>query len=192
MGSVVIGGDTFQIYGTSAGADSYWRAELSAVWSTATPDQKASALVNATRLLDRMNWKGAPVGVPQIDVVLQWPRTGVTDRDGAAVSSAAVPDQVIKATYELARMLRTNPALMTDVTSGKNIKRVQAGPTEVEFFNPTLGISGRFPQNITELIGQFLDGSSGGAVSGSASYGTDGTTTSAFDDSAGYPLTGPN
>lgn len=191
MGTVTISGNTYQIYGTDTGglssADAYWAAALgtgATSWAAATQATKDAALVQATRLLDRQSWKGSPVGTPQIDVVLQWPRTGVTDRSGAAVSSLSVPDQVVKACYELAGAILVDPTLATTEMSGKNIKRASpGGGVSVEYFVPTLGISGRFPVQVQELVGQFLDSSTASAyVSGSAASGADGTAVSQFSD----------
>lgn len=188
MGSVVIGGNTFQIYGTEAGADTYWSAGLGEgadAWvAAATGDRQKQALVAATRLLDRQSWLGTPVGTPVIDVVLQWPRSGI---DG--VSSLSVPDAVDKACYELAAALLVDSDIQTQATTGSNLKRVKADTVEAEFFQGTLGITGPLPKQVMDLIGQWLAGSS--VAAGSViSYGTD--AESQFDSEDAYEVSSPN
>lgn len=194
MGTVNIDGTNFTIYGTQADADKFHIVALDGAakaYNGASDDDRARGLVNATRLLDRQAWQGLPVGTPVMDSVLQWPRTGVVDRNGTAVSSASVPDQVIKATFTLAGMIIEDPTVLTQEQSGSNTRRIKAGAVEIEKFQDTLGLSGRFEKIIMELIGQFLSGTSGGELSGSTSYGTDGTTESVFTEDASYGLTRP-
>lgn len=189
MGSVVINGNTYQIYGDQAGATVYHDASLgdaAGAWAVAAPaTTQRKALVAATRLLDRQRWKGIPVGAPAIDVVLEWPRTGVTDRYGNAVSSLTVPDDVIVACYELAAMILNDASVQDNATSGSNVASVQAGPAAVSFFRPTLGQTGRFDTKIQELVGQYLGGSSTSEGSAEA-FGTD--FASSFDSEDSYGI----
>lgn len=190
MPQITINASNYQVYQDVANTDKYWQAMVGPyadAWVlAANAAKKPLALVQATRLLDRVLWQGLPVGVPLTDVVLQWPRTGVVDAKGNAVSSASVPNLIIVADMELAAALILDPSIFTTEMSGANVKKVDAGGgVGVEFFVPTLGITGRFPQQIQELIGQFLSGSTGGALSGSFSTGTTGTQTSAFGTTTG-------
>lgn len=195
MGSVIIGANTYQIYGDQAGATSYLAAELddaAVAWMLAdAATAQRQSLVMATRMIDRQRWQGLPVGAPVIDTVLQWPRTGVIDRYGTAVSSASVPDRVVKATYELAAMLFDDPSKQDVAVAGSNVSSVGAGPAQVSFFRPTIGQLGRFDTRIQELLGEFLGS---GTTSGSEGYGTtdaDGNDiTSAFDDTDTFSIIG--
>lgn len=189
MGTVTIGGNPYEIYGTEAAADVYWAGGLGEgadAWAVAAAitDRHKQSLVAATRLLDRMPWIGTPVGTPVIDVVLQWPRSGI---DG--VSSLSVPDVVQKACYELAAALLVDSDLQTQATTGSNVKHVVADTVEVEFFQGTLGITGPLPKQVMDLIGVYLSGSSVAAGS-TLSYGVD--AESQFDDDDAYDVSSTN
>lgn len=186
MGTVTISGKNFEVYGTSVGADDYHVASIgdaADAWTAATATEHDKAHVAATRMLDRQRWKGDPVGVPVVDVVLQWPRTGVTDRKGNEVSSASVPTAIITATYELAAMLLEDASAQDNATSGSNVSSVSAGPASVSFFRPTLGVTGRFATRIQELVGEFLEG--GVSMAGEAFNNED---ESAFDTTDAYDI----
>lgn len=190
MGTVTISGSNFEIYSTLLAAQTYFKAGLGDApiafrAAVSTVGLQEQALVEATRMLDRQRWKGLPVGVPVIDVVLQWPRTGVTDRLGAEVSSASVPDKIQKATYELAGALLVDAAKKDAAMSGSNIASVAAGPASVSFFRPTLGVTGRFDTIIQELVGEFLGG--GSTMAGEAFNNDD---ESSFDASDVYGING--
>jgi hypothetical protein len=167
MGSVTIGGNPYTVYGTSTLAGIYWTGRqigpMYDAWSKASADKKASAQVMAYDILERQLYVDAAATFDLRDAIQAF-------RD---------------ASYQLAAMILADPNVYSQVTSGKNIKKVEAAVgTSVEFFNPTLGISGRFENNIQELIGQYLKSSSGGEVSGSFASGTTENQTSAFDPTA--------
>jgi len=154
MGTVSINSNNFTIYGTSAAADIHWDGSIgdtATLWAASDDDTRAKGLVSATRLLDRQRYVDAAATFSLRDAI-------------TAFQTAC---------YELAGMIIENPSLVTDATSGQNIKRVDAGGgVGVEFFSPTLGITGRFPTNIQELIGEYLAGAEGGEISGSYVSGT--------------------
>lgn len=84
-------------------ADAYWSARLYAdVWTAATADQKAVAMMNATRLLDELPWKGQRTTIPQS---LRWPRVGMFDRDGIYVLNLQIPTVLKDCTAELAGLM---------------------------------------------------------------------------------------
>lgn len=161
MGTVTIGSTSYTIYGTRAAADEYWAAMLgqaATAWEDADDADADKALVSATRLLDRQSY------VEEAETFAL--RDAIENADGLEVFQVAC--------YELAGALLVDPTLLSTPTSGKNIKRVSAVEgTEVEFFAPTLGITGRFPTQVQELIGDYLAGAEIGSVSGSFSSGTD-------------------
>jgi len=105
-------------------------------WATRTADQKGAALVAATNRLDLFSYKGSKTGSPQPN---QFPRTGITDRDGVAVPDTDVPLDMANATIYLAGSIATKPAAAGMAGTGSNNKRVKAGSAEVEFFKPTAG-----------------------------------------------------
>ncbi len=189
--SVTISGTAYEVYGsiadlaTYAGGSILWQSTYAGI----TADNRARALVEATRLLDRQRWQGAKVDDGQ---ALAWPRTGVTV-DGAEVSSASVPADITTAAYELAIAAMADASVIAGTSTGNKVSSVSAKGVGVTFFAPVTG--SRFPDRVMELIGAYLGGSSdssGFGASGSAgsySSGTDGA--SAFDDCDTYSLTGP-
>jgi hypothetical protein len=152
-GTVTINGTDYTIYGTRAAADAYWESSLGPyadAWEANTV-KRDRALVQARRLLDRIQW--------------------IAEADTFAERDAIENFQL--ASYEIAAALIVDPNLFTSETSGKNIKAIYAGDgVGVQFFMPTLGITGRFPVQIQELIGVYLAGQQAGSVSGSYSSGT--------------------
>lgn len=83
-----------------------------------SPEMHQFYLGWATRVLDqKTDWKGTKNSATQ---GLRWPRTGVFDRDGLAISSTIVPREVKAATCELARWLLTN-----DPAAGQDIERIK-------------------------------------------------------------------
>lgn len=89
--------------------DVYHEGHLYATaWTGATADQKAAALVMATRLIDaQFQFGGSRATSEQ---ALQWPRVGCQDPDagglnGGKVDGGTVPQGVIDATCETARAL---------------------------------------------------------------------------------------
>jgi hypothetical protein len=92
-------------YADVATGDAYHDGHLYATaWTVATADQKAVALVMATRVLDAEYRFG---GVKAKDgQALQWPRSECREPDtGDVVPDDAVPKALVDATCELAREL---------------------------------------------------------------------------------------
>ncbi len=176
MGQVTISGTNFDVYGTRAAADTYMIARIGSSWTASSSTDRNRALVSATRQLDRQNWTGERVAVAP-GQPLEFPRTGLVDKDGIAVSSASVPLIMEEANYELALELLADPAVQEAGSTGSNTKKVKAGSTSVEFFRPTSGT--KFPTIIQELVGLWLE-SADPADTGNVAFGTDGCST--FED----------
>ena len=71
-----------------------------AVWAAYTTAQREGYLIEATAYLDaHVEWQGTQISSTQ---ALGWPRGGVVNRYGIAVSSTAVPDAVKAAVIEIA------------------------------------------------------------------------------------------
>lgn len=160
MSTITIDGDDYIIYDDLILANKYNKLALGTrgqLWKDADDDKKGTYLVNARMLIDRQSYIGS-----------------------AATFDLRNAIEVFReASYEIATMLMANPDIMTQVTSGSNIKRVAVdGGPSVTYFNPTLGISGKFDQNIMDLIGAYLASNATSGTSGSFSSGTDGTHTS--------------
>ena len=92
-------------YANVADGDAYHAGHLYAsAWTAATADQKAVALVMASRLLDaEFRFAGTRANSAQ---ALQWPREDCGDPDtGDVVSANSIPKILVAATCELAREL---------------------------------------------------------------------------------------
>lgn len=91
-------------YASIANGDAYHDAHLYATdWTGATDATKDKALAMATRQLDeKFRWDGTKESETN---ALQWPRHGTTDRGGWAIDSDEIPQDLINATAELARLL---------------------------------------------------------------------------------------
>lgn len=149
MPTPVVGTDS---YVTVAEADTYHLASIhGANWTAAVTLTKEQALLTATRMLERQEWVGAKTSPSQ---ALDWPRTGVVDPEGVAVSSATVPAFIKNAQMELALALINDPSVQTSVDTSLNTRRLKAGSAEIEYFRPTSG--SRFPTIVAELVNFYL------------------------------------
>lgn len=84
--------------------DTYFanRGTVPEQWTAASPANQERALLTAAEWMDRTygaRWKGARSSTSQIR---DWPRTGVTDRDGNSLSSTTTPTAVRYANAEAA------------------------------------------------------------------------------------------
>lgn len=118
-------------YLSVAGADSYHASHGNpSAWSSASTAAKESALQLATQFLD-LTYGGQWLGVRIIETMsLDWPRYGVTDRDGFVIDSDAVPVQIEHATAYLALQVVNGDTLSPVVSAGTNIssESVTVGP----------------------------------------------------------------
>lgn len=150
-------------------ADTYFDDAIHAsAWEDSTSDIKAKALVTATRMMDRQDWNGTKYQDAPTQV-LDWPRSGLFDSEGNALSETVVPQEILDATCELALALVQNSGLQDSTNTGNNIKRLKAGSVELEYIRGTSG--SRFPTIIDELVGLWLAGSPN--YSGPFIYGAD-------------------
>jgi hypothetical protein len=99
-------------YANVADGDAYHAGHLYAsAWTAATADNKAVALVMASRLIDAEYQFGGTRSVAS--QALQWPREDCSDPDaGDMVAETMVPKAVVEAACELAREL-----IVTDRTA---------------------------------------------------------------------------
>lgn len=95
-----VGSATANSYVTVAEGDTYFDERLNvSAWTDAAADDKARALIMATRRIDMEEFEGEKAASGQ---ALQWPRIGAIDPDGYEYDSAAIPQIVQDATCELA------------------------------------------------------------------------------------------
>lgn len=84
--------------------------------------------------------------------VAEWPRTGVMDYYGYAVSSATVPDAIERATYEVAlRVLKDRDVLSPDVAPNKYKRVTIEGAISVDYADTSGGLQTQMP-----IVGQIL------------------------------------
>lgn len=116
-------------YVSESEADSYFDDRLYVqAWTDATPAQRESALIMASRAVDGQNYAGSVTNDSQ---AMAWPRQGVYDRERRAIDSAVVPQAVKDAQCEVALALLTeDPAEARD----PNTASVKAGAVEMSFY----------------------------------------------------------
>ena len=144
---------------TVAEATAYNDSHLySSAWENAENDQKIIACIWATRILDsNYAWKGIIASSTQ---ALQWPRYGVLDRNNQFyLSSTTIPQFLINATAELARLLieKDRLAEIDDQVSG--IKAVTADVVSVQFSTDLQDKKKIVPDSVYMLISWYLEGS---------------------------------
>lgn len=159
-----------------------------APWAELDEDTQNRCLLTATRLLERQCWNGTKTDPVQ---VMQHPREGLVNKNGEAVDSSTVAQEVIDAECELAFLISQDADQETAGGIGNNISSVGAGSAKVSFFRPTGGAGGvgsqRFPPIVFELIGQFMCGFGGG----SPPFITGTDVVSSFSDEQGFGLSDP-
>lgn len=129
------GASTADAYASLAAALAYHAAMGNAGWASAVDADRETALRRATKWIDatyRKRWIGFRVnGRAQ---PLDWPQTGVFDRDGFAVDSTTIPDEVVNATCEAAlRELTTPGMLLPDYVPAERVKTASAGPVSITY-----------------------------------------------------------
>lgn len=150
-----------EVYGGLPAATAYIGARIGdayETWRGLSTDDQGRTLVSATSYLDRIAWKGTATTPAVGGTTLQWPRTGVTRSNGTAVDPNTVPVEITSATFELAALIADDPDIVSQLDSGSNIEKVNAGGAGVTFFAPTSandGSASRLPYVVQQLIGQF-------------------------------------
>jgi hypothetical protein len=181
MATITIDGVDYDVYADIETADDYLQADFAATaWRAETDDdQKGRALVTATRLLDRLNWKGDKEDPDQPNA---FPRSGMGLSD---IDDDEIPQEIIDASIILARDIHSGSKVDSQANNEQTIKRQKAGSVEQEFFRSFVDPT-RLPQAVLELVRRFLAGAAlpGGAIA-SGVHGC-----SAFDPdySIGQPI----
>lgn len=165
-------------YANVAACDAYHAAHLYATaWTAATSDQKAIALVMATRTINNnFNFYGYKVGMEQ---GLDWPRARVPNPHinatgrvgygqtaiGAFYDESSLPRELVQATCEMARELLTANRTQDDASKGIASLGLGQGAISITF-NP-----GDRKQALTDEVLRLLEplgtprgGSRGGQV----------------------------
>lgn len=189
MGTVSINGNSYPIHGTLGGAQQYLEASIGshadawrALVAAGNDDQQGRLLVAATRVLYTLNWQGTPTVANQKTA---FPRDGVED-----VADGTTPDDVVSAEYELAALAAANPSVLSAMSTGSNVKKMTAGPVDIEYFRPTdvLETALPLPKAVYDLIAKYFKQTSDGSLA--AAYGVDPCDESAaesqFEDCDAY------
>lgn len=159
MGSVTIGANDYDIYGTQAAATIYLGAKIGQTeWTAAGTSTQAQALVTATRLIE----------------------TWLTSKGFTEDPATSTDVNIQNATYELAYALVVSPSLQGAANQNGNRRRVKAGSAEVEYFRPERG--GRFPVQVQALLNAFSDAEGGSSLGLPVASGTCEESTLDADD----------
>lgn len=144
-----VGGVSSNSYLTLADAETYFASRLyTDTWDEASDDRKNRALIMATRLMDTwFDWSGE---VASINQALLWPRMGVIRPNrtlfvgssvwpwanlttGLQEPSNAIPTRIAEATAVWAQELLASDRTADSTTESEGLKRLKAGPIELEF-----------------------------------------------------------
>jgi DnaT-like ssDNA binding protein len=141
-----VGGVSANSYVTLAAAEAYFLGRLSDdAWDEADEATRESALIMATTRLDAEPFVGSVVSSTQR---LQWPRSGVYDRNGYAYLTTAIPRPIQEATFELALVLLNDPDALggSDLSEFQNLR---LGSLDV---TPRLTAGGALPSTVLRLL----------------------------------------
>lgn len=146
MLDVTPGSPTADSYGSLAGAAAYHAARGNAAWTGDDEDLEA-ALRRATLAIDWLYQERFPgTRTNGRSQALQWPRTGVVDREGYSVPSDAIPVEIERATYEaaLVELLSAGSFSTPESTSGSVISET-IGDISITYASPQTGSAPSYP-----------------------------------------------
>jgi hypothetical protein len=127
-------------------------------WTDADEDTQTRALITATLLIVVAiadGWGGWPASTTQ---ALPMPRSGLRSRLNAAIPSNVIPLALAYATAEYARQLISAGAMPSAPSDTAGLKRVKAGPVEIEFDgSASVGSDGRLPIDIFAMFGFLVE-----------------------------------
>lgn len=148
--TVTIGSEPYTSLLSLEDADNYLAAStLFSVWDALEDNAKGRFLVSATRLFDRLLWKGSKA---DDDNSHSWPRSGIS-----GVADDAIPAKIKDAVAEMAVGFANGSTAETSTAQQDNIKRLRADTVEIENFRSTEAAIFRFPLPVQELISEYLD-----------------------------------
>lgn len=161
-----VGGAQSNSYADVAYADAALATEQS--WTGMTESDKGALLVRATSALE-IKYRGKWIGQKATSTQrLAWPRARkidtdqtMTDSDGVVLALDKIPDQVLQAQIEVARVfISGGPYLAQPSTKDQFVKRKKIDVLETEWF------SGAPTQTKYPLIDQILYGLASGVEGG--------------------------
>ena len=127
-GSGVTGANT---YVSLSNCNTYHSNLGNSTW-TGTDAQKTSAIYRAMRWVEAQPWKGYKY---DYDQALEWPRSGVVDKNGYSVGEDEIPPQVVDVLCEAALIeLASAGALRPALARGGRVKMQEVvGAVKVEY-----------------------------------------------------------
>jgi hypothetical protein len=183
---VVLGGNHYDVYGTLADADKYLSARLGAdAWTAASGNDKLRGMIGAANWIDRTVWAGTQTSDSQ---PLEFPRIGLVDKNDKPISPSVIPNDVIRASYELALALLNDPDAgnLAD-PAGNQPSSLGAGSVNVSFWRPQP--MARFPAVAQGLLLPFV-GSGAASPEGTGLTDADGNPMSSdFEGADEYGFT---
>ena len=125
---------TANSFASVANGDDYHAKHLySEAWDDADTTEKQEALMMSTRLLDNhMQFEGIKASQTQ---ALQWPRHGASDQGGYAIDGDEIPQILIDATAELARLLLIDDRTAESPTMGFSRMKADVLDVDVDKFD---------------------------------------------------------
>lgn len=207
MPTITFGGGDLQVYAILATANVHFtQAAHGAAWLLLSGNARIQALITSTNMIEREVWLGTPtlpvdptktIPVPGGFQELAFPRVGIQDRNGVAVSSSVIPLDMITGAIELAYEVAITPATQTDDVRGSNLKaekvtsRVEGAvtkSTENQYFSSTLGRLPRYPRIAMDYFAAYLGSGAAGRLSTAPGV----SEVSPLDGAGGsFGLTGP-
>jgi hypothetical protein len=126
-----IGSTTSNSYLSVSAAEDYFSGKFgSDEWLDFSEPDKQKLLVTSTRLLDTNVYSGKKTSSSQS---LEWPRSGIYNRDGIVYASNSLPAQLLAATCELAFWLWTEEDRFLSDDQMLQVDSYKVGPLDVKF-----------------------------------------------------------
>jgi hypothetical protein len=130
-----VGGANADSYASLVEADAYVANNRptgdSDPWVDLEEAQREAALRMAAQYLDAaFPWTGSAVDAVQ---AMCWPRSGMLSRNGFAIATTTIPNELKKAQCEYARQLSAEDPTESDSAKAANLESVKAGSVELSF-----------------------------------------------------------
>lgn len=154
-----VGGASANAYTDVAAADVYFDERLnSAAWTAANADDKARALIQATRRVDQEQFDGVPVDPPTDSEAsqstqtqaLKWPRQAAENDADWTYDDDQIPIIIRQATMELALSYLTADGDLLADSGLEAFEKVVVGPLEVTPRHSQQ--AGELPENVRRLL----------------------------------------
>ena len=147
---VTVGGASSDSYASYAEAVAYVAKRLNTDnWDDASADERAQALIMATRRLDQEQWTSEKASSAQ---ALKWPRWDAADEDGNSVGSDTIPQAIKDAQCELALAMLDSD--LTVDTGLEGFDEVGLGPLSVTVRHQKK--AGELPEDVYREIRHYL------------------------------------